>query len=178
MLALLPACLAACAVPLPRYQFEPKPVVVKVVESRQSEVQTGRILLSVMEIVRAPNGRELELWVRLRTENYAGTLLRVDMAQLLLVSADLRPFGLPRIYTAAEPAVEAGQTRAVDLYFPLPEGCGPRHIDFSTLSFRCHFETGAGEQVVSLKVHGQRIYRPTYHPVYVDYWFPAYYYGY
>jgi hypothetical protein len=145
--ALLLAGLSACTTsPWYPLQFGPAPVEVAVGANAVPGSQ-ARLLVSVLGVARAQEAQPELVLVRLRIENLGSVAADVPEDALALVSADLAPFGKPKV-VPPKLRVESGQDGTLDASFPFPAGRTFDQIDWSGLNLRVAVEF-AGTRVTT-----------------------------
>ena len=143
VLAVLGACTTSPWYPL---QFGPAPVEVAVGANAVAGSQ-ARLLVSVLGVARASQTQPDQVLVRLRLENLGNVAVDVPEDALSLVSADLAPFGKPKV-APPKLRIEPTHDGTLDASFPFPAGRTFEQIDWSGLNLRVAVEF-AGTRVTT-----------------------------
>lgn len=145
--ALIGVGLGSCATS-PWYPLEYAPAPVEAAVDAQSVAGSqARVLVSILGVARAAPPEPDLVHVRVRLENLGTVAADVPADALGLLSADLTPFGKPRVVPPGL-HVEPGADGTLDASFPFPAGRTADTIDWSGLNLRVTVEF-AGSRVTT-----------------------------
>lgn len=141
-----------------RFYFRPSPCEVLIQE--EGGPLFARALVAVPGAMRSGEGGP-EMRVKLRFESKVDEPLIFDARNVLLVSSNLEPFGLP--HTGGAPRIEIPPRGEVStqLDFPFPPGMGLRARELDGVNLQWTLERGSGE-VIETSVTLERMPDPTW----------------
>jgi hypothetical protein len=138
LLATVLFCAAGChSSPYYSAQFLPatNEIPVGVPEREEAKVRT---LLSVRGVLRADakTGSPARVEVVMRIENLGRVPCTLEQHSMQLLTGDLEPFGAAQITSPDPPVIAPDATSNFVIYFPMPGGRDPDHVNFKSLNLR------------------------------------------
>ncbi len=117
------------------YQFRPRPVVATV-RVTQTEQVAARVLVSVVGVRNAKDGRPEEIEARLRVENLAAEEVALAPDHLRLVTAGLDEMRVRTATPVGGVRTQTGAASELTAYFPFPGDGSADDFDLDGLDLR------------------------------------------